>query len=96
MKPTENTKKQEVTKIDILDQVIDAVERFDSARLSTSPDTEKLHKQAVNAIVKANNQYGDGFVSISKCRNLQQAAHVRKKEEATFRKNKYVQTHRQE
>lgn len=96
MKPTENIKKQEVTKIDVLDQVIDAVERFDSARLAKSTDVEKLHKQAINAVVKANNQYGDGFVSISKARNLQQAVHVRKKEEATFRKNKYVQTQRQE
>lgn len=96
MKPTENTKKKEVTKIDVLDDVIEAVERFDSARITKSPDTEKLHKQAVNAVEKANKQYGDGFVSISKARNLQQAIHVRKNEEAAFRKNKYVQTQRQE
>jgi hypothetical protein len=96
MKPTENTKKKEVTKIDVLDDVIEAVERFDTARLAKNPDTEKLHKQAVNAIEKANKQYGDGFVSISKCRNLQQAAHVRKIEESNFRRNKYVQTQRQE
>ena len=95
MKTNENNTRKEVTKIDVLDDVIDLVNKFDSARLSGSPDTEKLHKTAVKAIEKANSQYGDGFVSISKVRALQQSINIHNKEVANLRKTRHVQTNRQ-
>jgi hypothetical protein len=62
--------KNKKDRVDYLEDVVFAVLQYDNERLIKGSNTENLHKEAVKKIELCNREFGKGYISISKARNL--------------------------